>query len=213
MSDHIGNALLHILRKVKDDTEDQLKPIAEREGIARIVLQFGIDRMENPNHQAEALAAYDAVQHLCESPIERVTLAGLLTHRWGRPEQPPAVHDPTKDDMLRPAPDGLTIVPQARFLRHRLDFALVAEWGGTQHIVGIECDGEDFHKGIADRERDLYLASWGIPCFRLRGKAITSNIHDALAPISAALLSWRLEKLADLRGVAADMGRERLGRL
>lgn len=132
--------------------------------------------------EAAARAQYVKGSKLCESPIERAMLAGLITGDWGDiGAVPPLVHDASKtgDDALPHAP--VVIVPQLAFVRFRLDLGLVIVKQRKLQIVGVECDGKDFHRDdLKDHRRGTYLRSWDIPIFRLSG----SQIHDD--PINAA---------------------------
>lgn len=128
----------------------------------------------------------------CESPIERDTLAALLTARWHEAfaTMPPKVHIPGVDPIV-PAGD-LVIVPQMAFVRFRVDFMVMALVGDRRQMMAIECDGNEHHADKAkDILRDGYLASWGIPTFRAAGKDIYADPHLAISEAVNSLNEWR----------------------
>jgi very-short-patch-repair endonuclease len=136
-------------------------------------------------------------QH-AESPIERALAPWLVMEDYG-----PVfgsilarVHIP-KVDLVRFRSD-ITIVPQYAILKYRLDFAVVGKVSGHDHIVGVECDGDDFHAGPLGQSNDLirdgYLLSWGIPVIRASGKEIYTRGPGVVARAAEALM-----KLVDER--------------
>lgn len=153
-------------------------------------LGFSVAQMEQATEELKR--SYAMGQQLCESPIERDVLAALLTGRWQERfvSVPPKVHAAKSQDEL---PKGdLVIVPQMAFVRFRVDFMLVAIAGAERQMVAVECDGAEYHRDVAkDVARSHYLASWGIPTFRMTGTAIFNEPGDAIAPVVAWLNDWR----------------------
>lgn len=144
--------------------------------------------------QAEELAraTYAWGQQLCESPIERDVLAALLVTQWheGFWTVPPRVHAP-KSQPEMPAGD-LVIVPQMAFVRFRVDFMVIATSSDYRKMFAVECDGADFHKDPEkDRARDLYLSSWDIPTFRIKGTDIVAEAEDAIREVVNCVNEWR----------------------
>lgn len=136
---------------------------------------------------------------LCESPIECETFAALMNgDYWGFGTVPPLVHD-AKNDKEFPKGD-LVIVPQFAFARYRVDFALIATRGKHHRcIVAVECDGGEFHRDYAkDMLRDLYLDSWGITTYRLKGRDINFDPVRAVTDPVYHLSNW-LKELSEER--------------
>jgi hypothetical protein len=167
------------------------------------VLEFGMQRLlghpivaaHTDQHAAviEAVRGlYRRAEMLCESPIERNLLAALITGCWAFSRSAlPIVHDVRNPDEGMPNGD-VVIIPQLNIGRYRLDIAVVIERAGYRRIVGLECDGAEFHK---DRERDFNRDEW------LRGLGVTT-IHFTgselfKAPIATAdeiirrITDWR----------------------
>lgn len=105
----------------------------------------------------------------CETPIEKRVLPYLIFGDYGDDllSIPANWHPPGTDDEL--PTDDVVVIPQFRFMRFRLDFALLGFRNGTMHVVCVECDGRDTHDEDADRRRDKCLASFGIPTIRISG--------------------------------------------
>lgn len=209
MTEHIGDAVQLV-------TSGPSASIRDLQGNAAEVFQSGLNGLTaraaaiacSPEQIARSIAVageqYEKGQAHCESPIERMMLAAMIVAKW--PDFlsiPPIVHDPRKDKAL---PDGdLVIVPQMSFGRTRLDFGLVIEWHGARHLIDIECDGIDYHDRRRDLGREIYLASWGVPTFRLYGTDIYRNAHAEMEPIIWRVCEWRDAKLNDLRAVARKL--------
>lgn len=125
---------------------------------------------------------------LCESPIERTLLPGLVCADYGAvTEEPARMHDPRREMM----PEGpLVIIPQFAFARARMDFAIVARFKGRMQFFCIECDGREYHAGSRDIIRDGYFASWGIPTVRLKGAEIYEDPLAAAQRATGMVFSW-----------------------
>lgn len=127
-----------------------------------------------------------------DSPIERLFFSwvaakeiawqGSFGYRmdWGGPKD--AWPNEKRDPFV------VTIIPQARIDRYRVDFLFVigAETG-TKWLV-IECDGHDYHEKTKkqarhDRSRDRYMAERGIRVMRFTGSEI---YEDAEACVEQA---------------------------
>lgn len=128
----------------------------------------------------------------CESPIERRLLPALVFAYYGEQFSsfPAEVHCPKLDQA---APTGdIVVIPQFAFIRYRLDFAIIGEFGGFRKIVCVECDGAEFHvRQSADRQRDSYLKAFGIDVFRFSGKDIQADPLPLATRAADALIEWR----------------------
>lgn len=128
---------------------------------------------------------------LCESPIERSMLGGLLTANWrGYATIPPLVHDVRGTEPL-PAGDVL-IVPQFAFARFRVDFLVAVEINDVRRMIAVECDGERFHMH-ADKERArvAYLEAWGIRVFKFKGSDIHADAMAAADRVAQFASEWK----------------------
>lgn len=114
-------------------------------------------------------AQFEKASPLCESPIERNILAGLITANWFFCPKPFVPVFDTKD-MAGGIPHApVVILPQFPIARYRLDFALLVRTESGGRILGIECDGRDFHFAPEDAVRDRNLASCGVLTVRIKG--------------------------------------------
>lgn len=223
--EQVGEPLLSVLNQAsraysqdKDET-----PLRDKEGSAQTVFTLGLNGLgaraaglgcseeQIAQVMAEASRQFAKGLAICESPIERMVLAALITAKWPPAwlTLPPLVHDAKVDERM-PVGD-LIIVPQMAFIRYRFDFGLICEWDGFRHIVAIECDGADFHKDAAkDRWRELFLASWGVPVFRFTGREIHQDPYHVVETIVGKVCDWSIEKLRDLRLPSLDMAQPRV---
>lgn len=128
----------------------------------------------------------------CESPIEKRLLPALVLANYG--EQfltfPAELHCPGIDDA--PPKGDLIVIPQFAFIRYRLDFAIIAEVNDNRKIVAVECDGQEWHTdAMKDRNRDAYLAGFGIRTFRYTGKEIQADPLPLACEVATYLATWR----------------------
>lgn len=124
-------------------------------------------------------AEYDKRQTLCESPIERTLLAGLMTANWHFLDNPfvPVV-DLREKAALPDAP--VAIIPQFPVMGYRLDFALAVKGEDKAFLWALECDGGEYHDAVKDAERDANLARLGIRTFRFSGSSLYKDpVHCA----------------------------------
>lgn len=201
----LGGALHRSLKQNAADDNGGAIPLREHPGNGLTVLDLGMSVLARRGRtmelrqdvieaaQQRARREYAKGEALCESPIERAMLAGLLTAQWsGFNAMPPAVHTAMdKEEML---PEGdIVIVPQMAFLRYRLDFGIVLRTPeGSIQTVAVECDGADFHTEYRKEAlRINYLKSWGIPVFKFTGKDIHADALAAAAKVAFGVCQWR----------------------
>lgn len=124
-----------------------------------------------PKRKLDYAGIVDATS-LCESPIEKIMLAGMLTMPS---DVAPVVHDPMSGE---PFPvHALVVTPQFVIARYRLDFLVtVQRLKAPPCSFAVECDGIQFHGSLdkrkSDYERDLYLNAIGIKTVRYYGQEI-----------------------------------------
>lgn len=190
----VGDVLTAVINPLRD--------LREIRGRANTVFHMGLThlraRASRLGLSAEAIdgveeRALTAVKKglpLCESPIECMALAALVTLDWPQfLTIPPIVHNARADATLQEG--DLLIVPQMAMLRHRLDFGVVANINGYRRVIGIECDGEAYHQDAErERARDRYMRSWDIPVFHLTGSEINADANGALRPIAIQFAEW-----------------------
>lgn len=196
MSTQIGDALAAAMSGTN-------LPLSEKRGRAWTVFHLTLDQLrrraarldlspaEIANIEKTAEDEFNKGASLCESPIERMVLAALVNADWHSfLTIPPRVHNSKTDPSL---PEGdIVIVPQMAFLRYRIDFGLVVDIAGHRRIIGIECDGADYHRdAVRERSRDFYLSSWDIPLFHLTGADINKNAALLVDEINAHIEEWR----------------------
>jgi len=199
----LKNALAVVLHNIATP-EGEDKFLSTHPGRGLSVLEMGMSRVHQhplagrhseaaPALEEAVKALYGRAEQLCDSPIERNLLAALVTGCWAfNPAVIPTVLN-VKGDQRVPKND-VTIVPQLTIGRYRLDFGIVIAKGGQKHIIGIECDGADFHQDkVKDFDRDEYLAAFGVPVLRFQG----STLHRAPISMADAIIDaitvWRDE--------------------
>jgi len=139
---------------------------------------------------------------LCESPIERLFMAGLLHPAWLKE------FDITRREIMNPPTHliahanppplfGLYIYPQIIIGDYRVDFYLVNVNYDEQRSLIVECDGHDFHEKTKDqakrdKARDRYLVGQGHRIIRFTGSEIFSDPFSVVEEAIAVLLDLRL---------------------
>lgn len=166
---------------------DRCIALANRRAIA---MQIG--KEDAAKAFAKARAAIARAYIHCESPIEKRILPALVFAYYG--EQfatfPAEVHCPK--DCESPPQGDVVIVPQFAFVKHRLDFAIIGEFSGHRKIVGVECDGREYHPDPKiDAVRDRYLRGFGIDVLRFTGAEIQHDPLPLAAKAASILVEWR----------------------
>lgn len=144
---------------------------------------------------------------VCESPIERMMLAGLLFCPFGYYYHPPhMLHDSAWPNF----PDArVVIVPQQQIVEYRADFAVfVRNFSDDTLRFAIECDGHDFHEktkaqAARDKKRDRVFQFEGWPVFRFTGSEIFNDLDACINEIDAYVDNWMdedLKRLGVIRG-------------
>ena len=101
----------------------------------------------------QAKAAFDKALLLCESPIEKALAPWLICQWYEWFDYSPTVL--RHDEKALYVPKTLAVIPQLPIGRYRADFALAGSRGGLVRFVIVECDGKEFHNGVADVKRDI----------------------------------------------------------
>jgi hypothetical protein len=198
---HVGDALGSALRNVADGPPH----LAPGKGLTNLdlgmqrVVQHAIDM----GVQGDGLSAVERRVReqfakgsaLCESPIERSMLAGLLTAYWhGFDALPPLVHNSSRDADEHLPLGELVIVPQMAFVRYRLDFGVIAMKDGHRRVVAVECDGAAFHAdALKERNKVAYLKSWDVPVFKFSGALLHEDAIAAADVVVNAIARWKAE--------------------
>jgi hypothetical protein len=194
----IGNAVGRLLYEIAHPGPAGLK---QHPGDGRDILRSGMRRILShpsipPGGETKAIEAVEAVysraEKLCESPIERNLLAALVTAVWPFSRSVvPLIHNAANRDEPFP-PGDVVIIPQFAILRYRLDFGVIIQKAGVKRIVGLECDGKDYHDAENDRFRDQYLAAaLDIPVLRFRGVDLYREPITIADSIVMAIDAWR----------------------
>lgn len=119
-----------------------------------------------------------AQEHPCESPIETLFLAALISARHFCGD-PAAFLAPIGTISEKCA---ISVVPQYEWRNHRIDFAL---FFAGKLAVFVECDGHDFHERTKeqaerDRSRDREIQSADIIVMRFTGREIWRDPFDCV---------------------------------
>lgn len=137
---------------------------------------------------------FNAGLTLCESPIEALTLAGLLYADYGRHIRiPPRVCLPGEP----PEDCGAVIYPQFTINKYRLDFLVIGRSkDGRFKWINVECDGHEFHQEVSrktwdeDRKRDAAMKEFGMDVFRFTGAEIWQNAMGCAYQVADSLAEW-----------------------
>lgn len=125
---------------------------------------------------------------LCESAIEKMILPWLIAQEYPLFRYNPSVLLPGEQALY--VPRTVAVIPQLKIGRYRADFALAASRGGLIRFVIVECDGKEFHDGVAnvvrDVDRDVSILSNDrvLDIIRIGGKKIFKD-PKAAAKIAA----------------------------
>jgi very-short-patch-repair endonuclease len=132
-----------------------------------------------------------AALKLCESPIEKIMLVGLMTMIT---KVAVVVHSPMSGEPFPRA--GVVVMPQFVLARYRLDFLITVQRPFGPYHFAVECDGIEFHGSLQkrheDNERDQYLRALGIKTLRYYGQKIKQLGHQCADEI-AAIVNEKLE--------------------
>lgn len=134
---------------------------------------------------------------ICESPIERLFVGGLIVcHELGK-AQVRFVTDVPLAEGLEAILDGSTeragyrgmwlhVFPQAKMGRYRADFLVVAAGNVApigadptidHRVVIVECDGKEFHRdqGREDKRNSFFIHQCGFTVLHFTGSEIWRN--------------------------------------
>lgn len=119
---------------------------------------------------------YHKLKDLCESPIECLAFAALLSRF-------PAANVVRKKEDLKLDPEwSSAIIPQMPHANYRLDFAIIRR--DNRKIYSLECDGYDYHlTKRRDIDRAVNLWNAGVLVHRLSGSALYRNPGEAIDPL------------------------------
>lgn len=126
-------------------------------------------------------AITEELEPLCDSPIEvmlgAAILVGLNLQHGFRPDV--FVELTTNDDQLPSHASAISLIPQYRWSKYKIDFAILFHQM-PDRTVFIECDGHDFHErtkdqAAHDRSRDRAIQEAGIPILRFTGSEINRS--------------------------------------
>lgn len=147
--------------------------------------------------------AEDAFDHYmsisCESPIERLFLAAMLTGGWRFPEMSEA-HElfaffgnehHTAGWFIDDA--GMWCVPQQKLVlkgrAYRIDFAFYGpRWSAHPAKIAVELDGHDFHErtkeqATTDKRRDRLMQASGWRVLRFTGSEVWKDAVECLTQV------------------------------
>lgn len=145
---------------------------------------------------------YGAAVERCESEIERIFLAALISvlsdvdfyHCWfhGRCSDVPALDNALDRIESFPRFYSSIVGTQVRIADYRVDFLLIMRGeSGARAGVVIECDGHDYHErtpkqAARDRRRDRQLQALGYRVMRFTGSEICRD------PFACADEVWKV---------------------
>lgn len=146
----------------------------------------------NPGLTGKAIAKYHGAKDLCQSPIERMMLGGLIATPFGYGIGENIIIPAAEIESADAAsPVNNYIVPQMQIpqFRYRTDFFVSLATNGYRRLgMFIECDGHDWHEknkeqAARDRKRDRDLQSLGVNVLRFTGSEIFSNFDECMNQI------------------------------
>lgn len=150
------------------------------------------DEEEQGDVTRDALEAFHATKHLCESPIEVLMLAGLISIGFGYADKLNAVVPYDAVERINAAAlKRHVIVPQMVIpqFNYRADFFISLDTNGSKRIgLFVECDGHDYHEktkeqAARDRKRDRDLQSLGMNILRFTGSEIYNDFNRCLVEL------------------------------
>ena len=175
------------------------------------VAESFLNALAEQSVRLEAMEVIDALDGVCESPIEMAMSLAL----WiaAREEVDSVcyllngnVYGQTNGER------ALTIQPQKEIDAYRVDFALMfrAEAEPTREVLFpkplrrkmiVECDGREFHdstqeQAVRDRQRDRALQAMGFYVFRYAGSEIWADVFDCAAEAIRVLTSADIDHVA-----------------
>ena len=184
---HISEALQDENAKAERLVQDTLRSGQSR--LFDIVSQRGVSDSNAQMLCDNARNQFEFGDELCESPIERMMLAALVTADWQDKEGNNELISVCRQTECRPK-RSVVITPQFKFGRYRLDFAISLFRNGMPKICGVECDGKEFHKNkIKDDLKSQYFAHWHMPITRFWGAEIHDRVHERIAKF-VTMLNW-----------------------
>jgi len=137
-----------------------------------------------------ATGIFESCCALCESPIEKLFLAALVTRMRVEMDCYFLAFDkvPRKQNLHSAI---VVCVPQVKIGKYRVDFLLLDDRGSKQKLTVIECDGHDFHErtkeqAARDRSRDRWFAAQGISVLRFTG----SEVYNDPFGVADEVASW-----------------------
>lgn len=196
----IGNAIQVALHGMTDGalkTHPGFGSTILGEGMYRCVNAVMAQGASGDDAKAKATERYNRFASFLESPIERNMAAALLTANWSDfGIDVPQVHFAAKDGDNFVPTGPVTLIPQLAFARNRIDIAVFIRSDDDWHrIVAIECDGKAYHQDVnADRARDGYYASWGIPTIRFTGTDLRNSPIECADSVVSQLIAWGCAK-------------------
>lgn len=192
---------------------DYRRPIIEYNDVdpasEEALFDVGLNALAH-TYTRKALAHLEPLWSIAGSPVEKAMLLALcvVANEAGTNVRY-RYRERTLGDYTE-MPDVLTVEPQARLGRYRVDFMLTYEawFPGTEKLKDgrvqaepvkitnqliIECDGHDFHdrtkeQASDDRERDRELKKVGFDVFRYTGSDVWKSpfacAREAIAQVS-----------------------------
>lgn len=146
------------------------------DGIDRIFAR--LEDSLRPDWQAAIYKAVEAMDELCESPIEvmlgsAIVLGALLSDGANKAGRPFFVVQ--SQPLLDLKAAIVVVVPQYHWEGYRIDFAVLSEY--LDQPIFVECDGHDFHErtkeqASRDRSKDRKIQEAGMAILRFTGSEI-----------------------------------------
>ena len=161
VSDETKRRLSEALRNLSDETRQRLSEVMRNNKNS-----LGHKNALGYRHTKEAKRR---ISKASRRHLESTEPCGCGLHIRLFRQQPSKLAWKAYDRLLQ---DFEIVIPEARFGRHSVDFLLAEEW------LGIEIDGEYWHKGQEDRDatRDAeLLARFNLPIVRLTEEDLLSD--------------------------------------
>ncbi len=199
----LGDGLAQLFNHITIRVNGEPVPLSAEVGQSHKSLHFAVHAFEQrcraQDYSEESIADmvstarvdFTRAANRCDSPIEKQILPWLLFADYGSGAKPPAIHLWDTDDVVPPF-NRVVLVPQFKFGKFRLDFAVIAKKSDTERaLFAFECDGREFHNGSShDQARDITLTAWGVITVRVTGKEIYAAPERAADKLASRIRAF-----------------------
>jgi very-short-patch-repair endonuclease len=157
---------------------------------------FSIRQLFSPHHSKSSL---------CEGSSDRAVIR-VFTKRIISEKL--SIDEINRTSMSSECHDVICIFPQVDVEGYRLDLVAMHTYNGVTNVIGIECDGHNFHEKTKeqvarDKAKDRSLLCAGMPIMRFSGSEIWEDALECANQVIVYLYKRRAP-LGDVPKGAGD---------